>query len=333
MQTYTDYELILTNDGSTDESGMICDAYALNYPFIKVFHKEHEGSLLTRRFLLGQASGEYLLALDSDDFWVQGLLDMAHQTIMEYNADMVLFAFDKIDALGKVRFTSAGLFEDKIVFTQGNKGPLYAEMAKGSWLNSLCTKVIKRQIVDFHADYRVFGRLLLGEDLLQSLPLFANAKKIVYRNVSCYRYRDNAKGVCENFRPHYILDIDAVRQTLFRHLRNEGYDTEKNIDGFFTQYLLLMCKQINRITHMKATHGVKKEWLQRVRDLALFQRAVLMGCNRRLSRPDRFYLFLFRKLSNGAFLHLENIRKGGRAILPPVKAEASRANWDEKAVF
>jgi len=324
MQNFTDYELILSNDGSKDSSGIIIDDYAKTHPFIKAYHKENEGLLPTRRFMIKKSSGEYLLFLDSDDLWVQGLLDMAYQTIAKHGADMVLFAFDKINAEGEVRFSSVGIFPDQTVITPSNKELIYAEMSRGSWLNSLWTKVIKRDIVDMDADYRKWGRLSLGEDLLQSLPLFKSAKKIVWRNQSYYRYRDNDTGMCENFRPQYILDIDAVRQALYQELRNEGYDTPDIIDAFFTQYLQVMVLQILRITHMKAALATKKEWLQKLGGLYLFQQAIAMGCFKKLPKRDRFVLFLFEKLGNGAFLFLVNAK---RVRIPSAGSyETSRMN-------
>ena len=61
-------EVILVDDGSTDSSGAICDAYAEKYSeSVKVFHKKNEGLLQTRRYGLEKAKGEYIINCDSDD--------------------------------------------------------------------------------------------------------------------------------------------------------------------------------------------------------------------------------------------------------------------------
>jgi len=318
-QNYTDYELILADDGSMDSSGVICDEYARKYPFIKVFHKENEGSLQTRRFLLQQSGGNFLLFLDSDDSWEQGLLKMAHATISEHDADMVLFTFHKVDGMGRTLLQRTGVFPDQTVITQENKGLIYSEMVKGSWLNSLCTKVIRRELVDFEADYREWGRIMMGEDLLLSLPFFKNAKKIVYRDLAYYRYRMNEEGVTCNFSPQYVVSLDVTRQALYKALREEGYDTRENMDAFFAQYLVIMYQQILRIARMRGSFREKREWLQKTRDLALYQRAVSMKCYRRFAKQDQFVFFLFRKAADGAFLLLVNAKKGGRVFLPPRK--------------
>lgn len=67
-QTYTDFELLLVNDGSTDNSGSICNDYARQDERVKVFHQQNQGASLARRNGIVQASGEYLTFVDADDF-------------------------------------------------------------------------------------------------------------------------------------------------------------------------------------------------------------------------------------------------------------------------
>lgn len=67
-QTYTDFELILVNDGSPDKSGIICDKYAKIDPRIKVIHKPNEGPSSSRNQGLSHASGEWIVFIDADDY-------------------------------------------------------------------------------------------------------------------------------------------------------------------------------------------------------------------------------------------------------------------------
>ena len=66
-QTYSDVEVILVDDGSTDQSGNICDEYAKMDSRIKVIHKKNGGVSAARNTGIGEASGEYLMFVDSDD--------------------------------------------------------------------------------------------------------------------------------------------------------------------------------------------------------------------------------------------------------------------------
>ena len=67
-QTFTDFELILVDDGSPDNSGAICDAYAARDPRIRVFHKENGGVSSARNLGLDHARGEWIAFVDSDDW-------------------------------------------------------------------------------------------------------------------------------------------------------------------------------------------------------------------------------------------------------------------------
>lgn len=71
-QTYTDFELLLINDGSSDKSGSICDTYANKDERIRVFHKKNEGVSIARNFGIKHSLGEWVCFVDSDD-WVENL--------------------------------------------------------------------------------------------------------------------------------------------------------------------------------------------------------------------------------------------------------------------
>ena len=71
VQTFRDFELILVDDGSTDNSLQICKKWSLSYPeHIRVIHKENSGSLLTRRRCLQESVSKYLYIMDADDYLV-----------------------------------------------------------------------------------------------------------------------------------------------------------------------------------------------------------------------------------------------------------------------
>ena len=67
-QEFRDYEIILVDDGSKDDSGKICDEYGKKYSFISVIHKKNGGLSDARNFGLKIAKGEYILFIDSDDY-------------------------------------------------------------------------------------------------------------------------------------------------------------------------------------------------------------------------------------------------------------------------
>ena len=90
-QTFTDFELILVDDGSPDNSGAICDAYAARDSRIRVFHKPNGGVSSARNLGLDHARGEWIALLDGDDFWLPNHLDNFSRAIDQFPQAKVFY--------------------------------------------------------------------------------------------------------------------------------------------------------------------------------------------------------------------------------------------------
>jgi glycosyltransferase involved in cell wall biosynthesis len=87
-QTYSDFELILVNDGSTDSSGEICDRYAVRDSRVKVCHKTNGGVSSARNAGVDVSSGEYLGFVDADDMLVSRMYEVLVANLEQYDADI-----------------------------------------------------------------------------------------------------------------------------------------------------------------------------------------------------------------------------------------------------
>ena len=92
-QTFTDFELILVDDGSKDRSGQICDEYAEMDERVKVIHKENSGPSDTRNRGIEQAAGNYFMFVDSDDYIAPTMVECLYQSILKENADIAACNF------------------------------------------------------------------------------------------------------------------------------------------------------------------------------------------------------------------------------------------------
>ena len=92
-QSYPHLEIILVDDGSTDDSGMMCDELAIKDPRIKVFHKENGGLSDARNYGLLQATGDYIFYLDGDDWITSSAIENLVKTADNYDADFVQGGF------------------------------------------------------------------------------------------------------------------------------------------------------------------------------------------------------------------------------------------------
>ena len=88
-QTYKNFEVILVNDGSTDNSGELCDKYSEKYSNVKVFHKENGGLSDARNFGVKKAKGEFITFLDPDDYLEAYSLELLE--VFKKNTTVILF--------------------------------------------------------------------------------------------------------------------------------------------------------------------------------------------------------------------------------------------------
>lgn len=92
-QTFTDFELILVDDGSKDRSGQICDEYAVMDQRVKVFHKKNGGLSDARNYGMDQADGNYFMFVDSDDYIAPTMLEYLYTALINKEADIAVCNF------------------------------------------------------------------------------------------------------------------------------------------------------------------------------------------------------------------------------------------------
>lgn len=94
MQTYTNIEIILVDDGSTDSCGQICDEYEKADTRVRVIHKQNGGLSDARNAGIEVAKGSYFAFLDSDDFYAPIFLEVLYETLLKTEADISVCAFE-----------------------------------------------------------------------------------------------------------------------------------------------------------------------------------------------------------------------------------------------
>ncbi|MBD5414233.1 MAG: glycosyltransferase family 2 protein [Treponema sp.] len=207
-QTYTDFEVILVDDGSPDRCPAICDEYAEKDCRVKVIHKENGGLSDAQNAGMNIACGEYALFVDSDDFISKEFLENLLRMAEEYNLDIVE---------GKtVYYENALVYEvfplnhDEYVFF--NNDDVYEFYLKTYQIVSACNKLIKRSLL---SEVR-FIRDMISEDFIWFyngvLPLIVCAGYCAY---STYYYRQGntlsiTKQVSEKHYTSYINIIDTL---------------------------------------------------------------------------------------------------------------------------
>ena len=201
-QTFQDYEIILVNDGSVDQSADICDTYAQRHPDrIRVIHQKNQGQLLTRCNGIQAANGEYCVFLDADDALDPNGLQWIEDAVLQYNnPDMVIYSFlyDRMD--GKTEKAKPLFLHDTLFSGEEQKKELYRAFVAGTLLNNVWTKAVKKTVFDGnYPDYRKYAHIRCSEDRLHAMGMVTNADRVVYMNKPVYIYKIIPNSVSRSF--------------------------------------------------------------------------------------------------------------------------------------
>lgn len=189
-QTFTDFELLLIDDGSPDKSGEICDEYAQKDKRIRVFHKNNGGVSSARNFGLNNACGDWTTFVDSDDFLDISSLKIMYELTNRYDSDLYCFKYRISNGFDIVlskydlqKSTICNMSKDsmikKILTYQTNCGP--------------CAKLFRTEKLKKH---KFDETLRIGEDLLLNLSYISNLQKPIIHSDACvYNYYMNTQSV------------------------------------------------------------------------------------------------------------------------------------------
>lgn len=156
-QTYTNLEIILVDDGSTDASSQICDDYAMKDSRVRVLHKKNGGSSSARNLGIEVASGDYIGFLDADDYADETMYEVLHRTMTETGctiAQVMSRDFDEQGNLLKDAYRSSG----QVQYLP--KEEMFRLLMLHEGDSSFCTKLIR---TDFAKQFR-FSENRLNED-------------------------------------------------------------------------------------------------------------------------------------------------------------------------
>lgn len=208
-QTYSNWELILVDDGSPDNCPTICDDYAKRDERIKVIHKENGGLSSARNVGLEHMSGDYVTFLDSDDFLHPDTFYDVLLLAENENADIVQFSFlrGEDDAFPTIKKDSTfQVFDNYSIF--------YSNIQK----IIVCGKIYRSEL--WKGIIMPVGKI--NEDDATTWKLYYRSSRILYVNTQYYYYYENPNSIMANQRKVLKLDfIDAYKERIF-FFENKG---------------------------------------------------------------------------------------------------------------
>lgn len=185
------YEILLVDDGSTDESGLIADKYADKYENIYAFHKVNGGLSDARNYGLSRSKGKYVFFMDADDLLNHEGIETILEHAMLQDEDIVIWDAMVISENGEVlprmkgKFSHQGLQSERVY--EGNEYFLKPLNYTNVYLTPVWLGMYKRNFLMNH--HLWFERGILHEDELWMPISYLHAKHIVYFNEIIYRYR------------------------------------------------------------------------------------------------------------------------------------------------
>lgn len=188
-QTYSNFELILVDDGSKDGSAALCDSYAKNDNRIRAFHKKNEGVSVAREFGLAQSKGEYIAFIDADDYIDDDYLNVLYQDIVKYNADIACCECVEI-VNGKETNRFHNVLGKRVI---ENKAEYILDFLnlKELYGSVVWAKLIRKELLKGQR----FKKIHFGEDTVYMLNLLEKATITTLNDYAGYYYIRNEDSV------------------------------------------------------------------------------------------------------------------------------------------
>lgn len=218
-QTFEDFELILVNDGSTDNSPNICDDYAARDARIIVVHKENGGLVSARKAGLSTAKGKYIGYVDSDDWIEADMYQALCDAAQAFNVDIVICDIIENYLDYEVKATQVvkpGLYQKDRMIKEVYPIMLYAgQYYQFGLFPSVSNKLFKKSLLE-KFQYQVDDQIRMGEDVACTYPSLLNAKSIYLLDKQyLYHYRQNPSSMTASYDQQFF----EKTLVLYKHLR------------------------------------------------------------------------------------------------------------------
>lgn len=300
VQRAGSFEVILVDDGSTDGSPSICDAYCDEHDGVSVIHKENEGLLAARRDGLREARGLYVLSLDSDDTLIDGCIQKVLSAIASTSADIISFNFT-MDLRSLRPSLKANLAPG---FHSGCSYDLVKSLLCDCDFNSVWNKVVRKDLFPCYEWYTERVGLMHGEDLCQLLPIFDRAKSLFHIDEPLYYYRQHDSNSTKLFQEKQIADWNFVSDELLRYATSWSACALQNANrGICRHYcdldeILWHC-ELDVESRKQFDKTIKSEYRRRVSNCPDLVHSLVLSNNGIVSCAARWALECFKRLRRG----------------------------------
>ena len=265
-QTYPHFELILVDDGSTDNSEKICDEYAGKDKRITVIHKANGGLVSARQAGAKQARGEYIVAVDGDDWVENSLLKDIEKILQQYSVDIICYdSYRAFTSQQKQRYSSpfrAGYYTQQQIQTE-----ILPHLIRGkdgsTFIPNIWGKAFKREIC-VPVQLSVNPRITMCEDGAVTWPCISKANSLYLLKKTYYNYRINSDSMSRTRKRGFPWNnCHLVLRQLETQLENLSF-FQLQLDRFICHALFCVVK-----SHLQTTRPYQEVKANILEHLAL----------------------------------------------------------------
>lgn len=286
QQDFSDYEVILVDDGSTDNSGAICDEYAAAHSLFQCIHKPNGGHTSARKSGYRASRGEYVAFVDSDDWIAPDMYRRMCQAVTGTHADIVLCSHtavmpDREEVCGTP--FAAGFYDKPRLEKEIYPHMIYSGVFfKYGVSPNLWNKIFRRELLRDHL-FQVPDDIILGEDALAAYSCMLEASSMYLMDEALYYYRSNADSMSRRAIPAGRLPENRkLFETLLKVIDVSAYPCmEKQLYYYFVyQSLLTYMAVFSRMTDMTGVSDMSQRRAKR----RLFRQTFVEECRYPLIR-------------------------------------------------
>ena len=241
-QTFTNFELLLIDDGSNDASGQICDEYTTKDNRVRVFHKKNGGVSSARNLGLDNAIGKYIMFVDSDDYMMPGMLEVMLSALESKKADLVVCGTMETGGgywrpVADVDYSINQLNDHFVTL-------LHTELLSPPW-----NKILKKKII---GNIRFSEDISFGEDLLFNIQYLKKCETISFiKEAPFYHEKENENSLVVKFNRNRLLDIEKVWVVVDRFSEDK--------EGLYSKYLRDLTVYVRQLLKTKQYSWLEKK--------------------------------------------------------------------------
>lgn len=289
QQSFSDWELLLVDDGSTDNSSSMCDLFSKKDKRIKVFHKSNEGQWLTREFGISKANGDYFIFLDSDDMLEKDTLEVIYSYIASKDPNVILYDISKLNPDGS-KTCLQELFEEKHL--SGVSNIIDFCFVKNNCI-SLCVYCFKKSFyLSCPIDNTIDKTMKSQEDFLMLFNILQCLDELYVIPMVLYSYRTNNESASNSLQAADYFKNIKISDSIYQVI-HEKYNSD------FSTYSNKITRRLawQPISYLKRAYVELDKKKQKRTFIEVKKSFIYNNFTKRYkfeSKKDQYFLLLFR---------------------------------------